>query len=65
LGYEAVPPPSGAEPVIAIFSPKNNWGIIKIWNSNKKNDLTQIMNKEIIDKYNSIGLRYTENHPEF
>ena len=47
------------------FSPKNNWGIIKIWNSNKNNDLSTTMHNDIINKYQVKGLRYVENQPEF
>lgn len=45
------------------FCPKNNWGIIKIWNGDKKNDLSITLNKDLINKY--PDQRYTENQPEF
>lgn len=47
------------------FSPKNNWAIIKIWNSNKVNDLSVTMNTELLSKYSENSIKYKENNPEF
>ena len=47
------------------FSPKNNWAIIKVWNGNKKYDLSLTMNKVLLDKYVNNSIKYKENQPEF
>lgn len=47
------------------FSPKNNWAIIKIWNSNKLNDLSVTLNTELLGKYKDLSIKYKENNPEF
>jgi hypothetical protein len=47
------------------FCPKNNWGIIKIWNGDKSNDLSVTLNQILLDKYKEYSIKYTENHPEF
>jgi hypothetical protein len=47
------------------LSPKNNWTIIKIWNKDKKNDLSKTLCKEIIEKYSELGIRYKVHTPEF
>ncbi|ARF09452.1 translation initiation factor 4E [Indivirus ILV1] len=47
------------------FSPKNNWAIIKIWNSNKLNDLSVTLNPELLIKYKDNSIKYKENNPEY
>lgn len=47
------------------FSPKNNWAIIKIWNKNSKNDLSKTLNKDILEKYSEISIKYKPNEPEY
>lgn len=47
------------------FSPKNNWAIIKIWNSNKLNDLSVTLNTELLAKYKDNSIKYKENNPEY
>lgn len=47
------------------FSPKNNWAVIKIWNKDKKNDISKELNGEINKKYKDIGMRYKSNEPEY
>jgi len=47
------------------FSPKNNWAIIKIWNSSKLNDLSVTLNTELLGKYKDNSIKYKENNPEY
>lgn len=47
------------------FSPKNNWAVIKIWNKDKKNDISKELNSQIREKYKNIGIRYKTNEPEY
>lgn len=47
------------------ISPKNNWAIIKIWNSDNKNDLISTLFKEVIDRYQHLSIKYKSNTPEF
>lgn len=47
------------------FCPKNNWGIVKIWNADKKNDLSKVLHKDLLEKYKEYSIKYSENHPEF
>lgn len=47
------------------FSPKNNWAIIKVWNSDKIHDLSITMNEAILEKYKDHSIKYKENQPEF
>lgn len=47
------------------FSPKNNWAIIKIWNKDKKNDLSLLLNPLIIKKYQGLSIKYISNEPEY
>jgi hypothetical protein len=46
------------------ISPKNNWGIIKIWNHDKKNDLTLTLNEEILNNYKGLSIKYSIISPE-
>jgi hypothetical protein len=46
------------------ISPKNTWAIIKIWNKDKKYDLTKTLNKVILDKYNHLSIKYNIINPE-
>ncbi len=47
------------------LSPKNNWLIIKIWNSNKDNDLSQTLCPWVLETYKSMSIRYKQNAPEY
>jgi len=47
------------------FSPKNNWNIIKIWNRDKSNDLSKILDPYIINTYKNASIKYKENEPEY
>lgn len=47
------------------ISPKNNWAIIKIWNRNKNNDLSKLLNETLLDKYKDFSIKYKENEPEY
>jgi hypothetical protein len=47
------------------ISPKNNWAIIKIWNRDKKNDLSVTLNPQIIEKYKELSIKYKLNEPEY
>jgi hypothetical protein len=43
---------------------KFSWGIIKIWNSNGKNDISQTLNEDILDAFQDISIKYKETKPE-
>ena len=47
------------------FSPKNNSAIIKIWNKDKKNDLSVSLSKDILDYCKDMSIKYKENNPEY
>lgn len=47
------------------FSPKTSWTIVKIWNSNRNNDISKLLNKDIIKKYPHISIQYKGNMPEY
>ena len=47
------------------FCPRNNWAIIKIWNKDSKNDLTQTLDAELIRKYKDLSIKYKSNEPEY
>lgn len=47
------------------ISPRNTWALIKIWNKNKKNDLTLTLNKDIMIKYHDLSIKYKTNEPEY
>lgn len=47
------------------ISPKNNWGIIKIWNKDRKNDLAVTLKEDILEKYKDLTIRYQANAPEY
>lgn len=47
------------------ISPKNDWAVINIWNRNRKNDLSKLLNKSLLDKYGeAMTIRYTPTKPE-
>lgn len=46
------------------LSPKNNWGIVKIWNKNKDNDISKLLHRDILTKYGSV-MMYKQNQPEY
>jgi hypothetical protein len=45
--------------------PKNNWCIIKIWNKDKNNDLSKILDTHILNTYKNASIKYKENEPEY
>ncbi|AYV78973.1 MAG: translation initiation factor 4E [Edafosvirus sp.] len=47
------------------FSPKNNWAIIKLWNRDKNNDISNLLLPELQQKYAESGIRYKVNMPEY
>lgn len=47
------------------YSPKNNWAIIKIWNKDKKNDLSVTLNSHILTTYKNNSIKYKSNEPEY
>lgn len=47
------------------ISPKNSWAIIKVWNKDCNNDLTQKLNKSILTKYADVSIKYKSNAPEY
>lgn len=47
------------------FSPKNNSAIIKIWNKDKKNDLSVSLSKDILEYCKDMSIKYKENNPEY
>lgn len=47
------------------YSPKNNWAIIKIWNKDKKNDLSVTLDQHILTVYKNTSIKYKSNEPEY
>lgn len=47
------------------ISPKNNWAILKVWNRDSSNDLTQTMHPDILKKYKHLSVKYKSNSPEY
>jgi hypothetical protein len=47
------------------YSPKNSWVIIKIWNKDKNNDLSKVLNHDLLNKYQNCCIRYKANEPEW
>lgn len=47
------------------YGPKNNWALIKIWNRDKKYDLTRTLNKNLLIKYKNYSIKYKNNEPEY
>jgi len=47
------------------YAQKNNYAIIKIWNKDKTNDLSQTMNPEILKSYEELSIKYKSNDPEY
>lgn len=47
------------------FSPKSNWVIIKIWNKNGKNNVSNSLNPQLLRKYPNISTKYKANIPEY
>ena len=47
------------------FCSKNNWAIIKIWNRDKVNDLSETLSDDILQKYESLSIKYKANEPEY
>ena len=46
-------------------SPRNDWCICKIWNSDHKKQLIQSLNKNFMDKYVDLSMQYKLNAPEY
>lgn len=46
-------------------SPKNNWAIIKLWNSTASNKLSQTLPPDILKKYGNLSIKYKANSPEY
>jgi hypothetical protein len=46
-------------------SPRNEWCICKIWNSDKKKSLIDCLNKTLIQKYADLSIQYKANAPEY
>lgn len=47
------------------ISPKNTWTIVKVWNRNSNNDLSQTLKDDILEKYSKYSIKYRTNSPEF
>lgn len=47
------------------ITPKNSWSLIKIWNKDKRYDLTITLNKDIMIKYHDLSIKYKANEPEY
>ncbi len=47
------------------LSPKNAWTILKIWNHDKKNDLSRTLVPEVLKKYENLSIKYRANEPEY
>lgn len=47
------------------FCSKNNWTIIKIWNKHSKNDVSEQLNKLVIERFPHISVKYKPNTPEY
>lgn len=51
------------------FSPKinsrNSFAIVKIWNKNKENDTSKLLNGTILEKYDKLSIQYKQNRPEY
>lgn len=47
------------------ISPKNNWMVIKIWNKNSTNDLTETLYSDILQKYENLNPKYRPTKPEY
>jgi hypothetical protein len=46
------------------LTPKNNWGIIKIWNKNNDN-ISNILKEKLDDKFNNLSIKHKLNIPEY
>lgn len=47
------------------FTAKNNWSVIKIWNRDNKNNISNQMPSYLRKIYPSISIKYKENIPEY
>lgn len=47
------------------LSPKNNWAIIKIWNSSASNDLSRTLPDDIRKRFSALSIKYKANAPEY
>lgn len=42
------------------LNPKQNFALIKIWNSSDKNDISKTLNSKLLEKYNNIPIKFTK-----
>lgn len=47
------------------FSPKNNWAIIKIWNRDCKNVVSETLAPDLLERYRDLSIKYKSNEPEY
>lgn len=47
-----------------VFSPKNNWAIIKIWNKNRRNNTSELMSATLKHKYEDLSIKFRNCVPE-
>ncbi len=47
------------------FAAKGNWSVIKIWNRDNKNNISNHMPSYLRKIYPSISIKYKENTPEY
>lgn len=47
------------------FCPKGNTVFVKVWNKDRDNDLSLMLNKSILDKYGNLSIKYIPNKPEY
>lgn len=47
------------------ISSKHNCSLVKIWNRDSKNDLTQTIKEDILEKYGHLSIKYKSNEPEY
>lgn len=44
---------------------RHNCVLLKLWNRDSKNILTETMSKDILDKYGDLSIKYKTNEPEY
>jgi hypothetical protein len=47
------------------ISPKNAWAILKVWNGDCNNDLTQTLNTDILENFSHYSIKYQPSKPEY
>lgn len=45
--------------------PKSIWSIVKIWNGDAKNDISELLPQRFKDKYKNSSIKYKVNSPEY